>query len=411
MKTVKTWFCKILVWVMILSMVMVYTGGVTAEEGFDSSEHGESDTSKPTVIADNDSENKTEPAAKPEVNTNDQPDDIKEIPNETMKIEGEAQNDSNQNSNEDTNMQDNSEKLNTPDNLSDEMVKEDIPKDDAFKPDKETITPLTPEKVEVNEDPIFTDESLSTGEPEIIEEPIYTETAGDKDNKDVYYHNVNNVFYPVVDIMDPKEPTLPEEEEEIITETQQDEDDTNIEDDINIVEETPPADERQDLLKENDPDNDIPDEELIPIPDVFEESIQIPETNINLLTNNFELPGLIWGEVENLYESLLETLLELLPEPLAEPLLESLPESLTESLPDVNVFITIKYDEANLRYGSLIKLIGHLSGCDELAYSLMWIKNTGEGWVEIPGVDGLEYSFILDEQNFSHTYRLLVLAK
>ena len=647
MKTVKVWFCKILVWVMVLSMVMVCIGGVTAEEGFDNREPGESDTGKPTVVADNDSgkkaetavkpevntdvktepdvkpevntdvktetavksevntDVKTEPVEKPEVNTDDKTDDLKTMPDKTTKIESETQNDFNQNNIEDSNTKDNGEAFYTPDAAPDtapdvapdKTVEEDTVKDDIkpdpkifiisfmyndgnrdicfrtievpegekvkklkeeperegfkfdywydeingsdskftyniipdknivlramFKPDKKTMITPAPEKVEVTEDPFFTDEPSSIDEPEINEEPIYTETAGDEDINDTYYNNVNDVFYPVMDTEDPQEPTLPEEDEaEMITDTRQDEDDTNeddinideddtnIEDDANIIEETPPTDEQPDVLKENDPDeanpvygyikpikfdyvnlrsrpnmdanikvqmergalvtvletldgwykiiyngiegyvradllsynkveeinvadeaantditdeikindeiinddkaeNDIHDEEPILLPGMFEESTPAPEPSVELSEDpSLELPVLIWDEVGNLHESLLESLTELMPEPIPEPLLEPL----SESTPNVNVFITIEYDEANLHYGSDIKLVGHLTGCDGLEYSLMWIKNAGKGWEEISGFDGFEYSFVLDEQNISYAYRLLVLA-
>jgi hypothetical protein len=86
-------------------------------------------------------------------------------------------------------------------------------------------------------------------------------------------------------------------------------------------------------------------------------------------------------------------------------------KDLEETLPDLSVFITIEHIETCLPYSSEIILTGHLTGCEGLEYRLIWIKNEGERWEEIPGADEIEYRFKPDEQNISYTYRLLMLKK
>ena len=57
--------------------------------------------------------------------------------------------------------------------------------------------------------------------------------------------------------------------------------------------------------------------------------------------------------------------------------------------------------------GQDIILEGVLEGFEGLTYTLQWQRNTGAVWENIPGENGLGYSFVLDEVNYYWYFRLV----
>lgn len=59
-------------------------------------------------------------------------------------------------------------------------------------------------------------------------------------------------------------------------------------------------------------------------------------------------------------------------------------------------------------YGDFVVLTGELTGYESAAYRLQWQVNRGSGWEDLSGEESERYSFILDADNFTYAFRLVV---
>ena len=67
-------------------------------------------------------------------------------------------------------------------------------------------------------------------------------------------------------------------------------------------------------------------------------------------------------------------------------------------------------NEGDIYFGDTVTLRAVVRDANT-AYEIRWECNDGDGWVEIPDEDELEYEFVVTEENAALAYRVVLITE